>query len=785
MLSALTVPGDVSVMIEDPEPPHPELLGGVSFDYTATVYNRGARHTSDGSIWLNLEERAFRLRGEAKKTKVGPLMMDVIARTDDEKVYANVNLTVQEEHECVAYQYPTLNKMNIQALMDVEGQGLSFFTIAELADEDCGIFVAPLARDRWIHLWVDMESDNPDIILRSEIHKGGQVLRSTDVLRWHSGEDVSVSVWPEKGWHCEEHPGQRQLAHLGLREIHQHSVQLQDALYSLHNMRSGFALLEVLGLTGDVAIMVQEPELPELWRLPAVSFSYTLYLGTSKALHTYMGSFAADLQHGRIRLTAGATAAGTANVSVALEPGEVAVRVQGSPEEAHGPSLLGVSQCLNLSFDGAQPATEQPISAGGIFDGVEAIGKRECNRFTFLGTGAHAESVQFWFSQEDDAVCQLEVLPPENNRDNLVGALIHIPAYEVSYSPMPPSLAEAPKGWHCVDAGGHAEGVDTNWLKLAAEPTQSSLPAGTALAKLAEAAGVVGLLPPRVANTLSRLVVSAPAFPRIGDEEGPNIPPHHAVETSSPAPTVLPPLLESAWVDIFDPKLETFSFSFVSTLGDLLHTPQQGRAEEAAATVGEGNLYVDLKRRRLFLLSRATNVSAGVPQVESRVIFRGDRGRLYVRNKIESEHFEQCWSVNTADVLPSPPPGVHTNPFLQGNHGREPLERPLDSHTYSVHYLDHKKRVEIFVDEKTKTLAGINLDDLDRGVSAGIRVRNWTTASLDDSWFEPSESIWRCHDIEFQEEADTLLHWDLLRVFFPVSDLQPESPMAGRRLDWV
>ena len=32
--------------------------------------------------------------------------------------------------------------------------------------QDCGIFTAPLARGRWLHLWVDMESDNPDAFLR-------------------------------------------------------------------------------------------------------------------------------------------------------------------------------------------------------------------------------------------------------------------------------------------------------------------------------------------------------------------------------------------------------------------------------------------------------------------------------------------------------------------------------------------------------------------------------------------------------------------------------------------
>ena len=43
------------------------------------------------------------------------------------------------------------------------------FGVKEFTDcdcQDCGIFTAPLARGRWLHLWVDMESDNPDAFLR-------------------------------------------------------------------------------------------------------------------------------------------------------------------------------------------------------------------------------------------------------------------------------------------------------------------------------------------------------------------------------------------------------------------------------------------------------------------------------------------------------------------------------------------------------------------------------------------------------------------------------------------
>jgi len=777
MLSAITVPGDVAVMIKDPDPPHPERLGGVAFDYTAEVMSRGVRHNSGGSIWLNLAERSFRLRGEAKETKVGPLYMDLIARGDvTEKVYANVNLTVQQEHQCVTYDYPRMSGNASRELKDISKTGLSFFAIAELNEEDCGIFVAPLARDRWIHVWVDMEGDMPDAILRSEIHKSGQVLRSTDVTRWHVGEDVKISVRPPPQWGCaEETPVTGQLAHLGLQKVHKRSIELQDALYALHELGRDFAVLEILGLTGDVAIMVQEPELPELWRLPSVSFSYSLYLGPANGDKTggnpyTAGSFAADLEHGRVRMTAGAMTANATNISVALNPGSLAVQV----EEA---SLDG-PQCLILPLEeshGITPEKDERFSAAGIFDGVEVIGQAECNRFTFLGTGAHAESVEFWFSKEENTVCGIEVLPPAGDDGSGLGALINVPAWEPYYvpgardgDPYGSGLAAAPDGWDCRTVSQQEQQGGGLWLSLASEAPPSTLPAAVALAKLAEASGVVGLLPPRASTTLSRLVITSPSS-LAGASSGPR------------GPLAKP-------VNIFGEDLQTFAFSFTSTF------PSQGHPGALVAygapvglrtrNHGFGEMRVDLAKRRLYLRSEAANVSAGIPRVESRVIFRGDRGRLYARTKMDDFDFETCWSVGTVEAVPVPRGGMQPNPFrrakLAGKGFNVPAREGLTQLTDKyVFFLNQRKRVELFVDSE-HSLAAMRLDDLSRDVSAGIQVHDWTTDPIDDGWFEPSND-WKCEDLQFLEYAEYIAEWDIIRVFFPVEPMSPPEPEATWR----
>lgn len=283
-----------------------------------------------------------------------------------------------------------------------------------------------------------------------------------------------------------------------------------------------------------------------------------------------------------------------------------------------------------------------------------------------------------------------------------------------------------------------------------------TLPAAAVLAKLAEASGVVGLLPPRSANMLSRLVIVPPS----------------KVTTPTPAPAI----------DIFGPDLRTFSFSFTSTypLQGLGLSAPTGAAPGVLGTTarhrGTGEVRVDLTSRKLFLQSRAVNVSAGVPEVESRVIFRGDRGRLYAYTRIGKD-FEQCWNVNTGEAVPSPTEdGTQPNPFARAKATAESFSVPGrdgEPATKHVFYLTQTKRVQLFVGSGYEMVA-INMDDLQRDISTGILVHDWSTAPGSDGWFETGED-WNCEEVQFLEAAQHLADWDLIRVFFPV-DARPVPP---------
>lgn len=371
VLTTIMLPGDVAVLIEDPQPPHLEKLGAVSFDYEADIFQTGIplafhanggktktsdRHTSAGSIAVNLQQKQFRLTGEAKSTKVGPLQMDLIARGVEQKLYANINLTAQNEHQCLVYKYPEAPQEKLEELQRLADKGLTFFAIAEADGEDCGIFVAPLTMGRWIHIYVDMESDRPDSILRSEIHKGGQLLRTVDVRRWHAAVDVNAAVQPSAAWGCTEEPsGHEQLARLGLRKAHHWSMELQDALHAVVHMSPSFAILQILALTGDVAVMVHEPAVPKLWKLPEASLRYALTRSPGDAHaedskpydgEPIWGRFAVAGAKGELRLTA--VAPGT-NLSIAVSEGTISVRL-----EDH---KVPEAPCLGLKLEDHEPCS--------------------------------------------------------------------------------------------------------------------------------------------------------------------------------------------------------------------------------------------------------------------------------------------------------------------------------------------------------------------------------------------------------------------------------------------
>jgi len=763
----------------------------LSFDYTAKVYRlggnvsfddpakdlqdrEGSSHLSSGSVTLDLVGRGLRLHGEEEATKVGPVVTDLLAHGlgPEPRVWANVKLPAQGEQRCGVYGFPpgmAGGSGGGTALEQASRSGLAFVGIDSIKGEDCGIFSADLPRSRRIFIWVDMESDRPGEFLRAEVRKDSRRLRRVDVVRWHSQRGHQVQALPKKDWNCTGEFGVDPFVHLGLRDLQTWSAELQDALSSLRELPRAFAVLEMLALAGDVCLMVKEPEAPELWRLPGLSFGYTLFLGSSasgpgedfwvgEGPYT-MGRVAVDHLRSRFQITANAVSetehGGATNISLAFAQGTLAVRLQ----------RAGDDRCLSITPEHRHVNFRPPPA--GVFDGVEQIGDAECDRFTYPGTVLHTNSsVRFWLSREDPEaqanaaagnpgpvggrVCQLEVRAGGARRRGGGGSgtgLLYVSDWQESYRPNPADAAD----WGCLPATD----VVQPWIDLVAEPTSidkrftSSLwPASAALGRLMEAFSILGVFPQKwMDDAMQRLVIRLP--PKL-------------VTTTTPAP-----------LGLMSPELTTISFSFTSThmqdIEQLKHNPQMSQI--GARHKGRGELRADLAGRHLYVRSIAENISRGIPQVESEVYWSAEQGKLFTRTRLEQEDYEQCWSVSV-DAPPEPPEGQSRNPFLHfiskglGKEVRDTSTRSgMDRY---IIYLDPWTIAELFTDSSS-ALSAIHFKDFKdprRASSVGVTVSEWSTEPVARGPLEPG-SGWACEDVAKLDGGHSVLAWDIIRLLFP------------------
>ncbi|OLQ14058.1 hypothetical protein AK812_SmicGene1840 [Symbiodinium microadriaticum] len=738
LISSLLLPGDISVMLEDPDPPDIEKLHHIAFDYSAITASHGAHVSrSQGSIWINMEKRAFRLAGNAKKTKVGDLRIDLLvhADLDQPKIYANVQLEDEGEQQCVVYDYPTLTDDPRHDLEEAASKQLQFYSISEIDGEDCAIFVGQLPRDRSIHIWVDMESMNPNAFLRSEIHHGDKVLRSTNVERWRSGEEVLVEVQPKPEWNCREHDLSGRLANLDIRSMHKKSIQLEDTLFALHELGQDFAVREILGLTGDVAIIVKVPQPPDLSVMQQATMGFRVVADSGHGSGGEMrGNFAVDKPNGRLRIAAEAEGPSGWRITLAIDDLK-ALAVQ--LERNDGTQR----RCLKVDLKG-QPGmlSDGPRIGTGLFEGVETVrgGSDECNHFSFNAAGADSRSLDLWYSEESKQVCQIDLLTAGGRSGSSQLVRIEANTFIDGYMPEVEDFAgftAQPEDWECDSS------TDSPWVRLRADSAEmlvrSDIQEVSTVGRVSEALGMLGILPSQALAVLLSAEIAPPlGAPPQGSEDqetpskqrtfedvtlapkspGPSccktkglqahpeglawpiverydgeyscvggdilseqqwieklsqrihVPGDHAVglcllegyfeREILPGATIHP-----QWVndDILSPILKHFTFTFESTfpLGGYPEGKVANGQKFTGETYrkrhrGEGEVRVDLERRRLYLMSRTEEFSQGIQSLTSEIIYRGDLNQLWARTGYKGRlEYVQCWQIDTAKVFRS------------------------------------------------------------------------------------------------------------------------------------
>jgi len=577
------------------------------------------------------------------------------------------------------------------------------------------------------------------------------------VKRWRTGDDVRVMVQPKPEWNCRRSNSMNgKLASLDIIGLHRNSIQLQDALYSLHELNVEFAAREILGLTGDVAILVKVPVAPNMQKLPSASFDFSVKDADPERLPPVTGHYALDLPKGKVRASA---TTGDLNITMELAVGDyLAVKV------VH--SKTGASHCQKVSLKDNDHTGDLPHPVPGTFDKVEAVGVKECNRFNYFGSDRQLGDVEFWYSEDEDTVCRFAV--QNLGKSGEPKHVIDVHSWRADFQqPLDFSLQSCE----------NAKDSSFAWLTLADSPQKGddSLAVGVeSLQELGDALGKIGMLPPQATKALMSMRVKLPS------DSGKDTPSsgHHHHKPSDP---------EFHNDDIMSPLLKTFSFSFNSTF------PQQGEAAAGVShsgalslstkAVGSGKIKVDTEKRLIYMESAIHDVSKGIPLVETKIIYRADQGRLLAHTKVKDKTaFVQCWELSSAEVLPARPHIQSRNPFQRGKlvDTRFPVPGVAGNlaKKYSF-FISRRKRVELFVD-RNSALVYMSLNNLERFLSAGVQVREWSTAPIDDSWFEAGED-WQCHETKFRDYPEQLAEWDIIQVFLPT---HPDEE-SSRRLNVV
>merc|ERR1719203_1357754 len=227
----------------------------------------------------------------------------------------------------------------------------------------------------------------------------------------------------------------------------------------------------------------------------------------------------------------------------------------------------------------------------------------------------------------------------------------------------------------------------------------NTVPASHAISKLAEVAGVVGLLPEAAAASLARLTVVSPSQAGGGGGEP------EPAEASAPALSVL------------SPQLTEFEFHF--------HSKPDGPSsanhidEPEGSRYGTGELHVNLARRLLFIRSDVHNASSGIPRAHSIVIYNGETGKLHAQTRMEKGLFEECWKLSAAQQPRQFDQIV--NPFASA---RPDAQKKAGWYSFNVPG-SNTHRVEFFAGETTGHLKKMSLIDATRGAKTEITITDW------------------------------------------------------------
>jgi len=263
----------------------------------------------------------------------------------------------------------------------------------------------------------------------------------------------------------------------------------------------------------------------------------------------------------------------------------------------------------------------------------------------------------------------------------------------------------------------------------------------------------VGLLPTTVAMVLEDLDIQP------GGTHQASLAEYAAAMNGEPEP-----------VDVLSDSLEHYSFRFQSIRRD-------AETGEKIGATGVGSVTVDLKKRRVLQQGTSKRVSAGLPEIDSSVLFQGDLGKLYSRIRVAHEGYDACRLFRSANV----PTLRGRNPFALA------FKQRAMQMASSVLPLGPSRSAEFQISQGSlpRRLEKIILHDRRQKIVTDVTIEDWSTAPPSGADGLEEKKSWHCQDQSSEASAgmdQMLLQWDFISVLLGnTPEVAPEA-LSQRRL---
>jgi len=451
LLSALALPGEIKIMLDEPRPPNLSLLNELSYTYEGITHVHGypfsghnIEMSSRGEFTLNAETRQLKVQGLMDRMpKYGRVNATVIINTATNQVVSHMTWTKPSPgNQCMITKIPPTPEYFDNDLAEQQKEPLQFVRSENVGDVECDLFQIRLKKKgRTMVLAVDR--DEPDKLVRlsiSEDRHPWEFRSVMDFKHWSTdAPDPSVFEVPSQ-WMCrkKEDIAEPVLNGPGLEEPNRKSMSLGDSIFAMTKPMGDSRIfsLPLLSLPGDLDLVFRAPESVNPTELQYLYSEFSGFTDNGR----FRGFFAMDLSRNKLLVNATSTELsplGQMELALLIDANTLYVTaVYGAPEKAY---------CFAYSLS-QYSKVESPSSWAEVHflgtkmarDGTEGKDS-QCHVFEVNIPGSKTSRLRIYKTVADNDVILMEM-----GRANETSSVSILPSVWATRRRRDPSMFDAP-----------------------------------------------------------------------------------------------------------------------------------------------------------------------------------------------------------------------------------------------------------------------------------------------------------------------------------------------------